>query len=348
MDSLTKKQTTMILEDCNYVLDKYCFSWDNLREKKLFLSGGTGFFGKWFLHAFLHINRILQLDSTITVLSRAPEKFINENTCFAELEELHLIMGDIRSFVLPNNSYDYLIHAATPASAKLAAENPDEMYSIIVDGTKHVLDFAKHTGVKKILLTSSGAVYGIQPPDLTHISENYLPDPVTTYGIGKLESERLCIESGIDTAIARCFAFVGPFLPLDIHYAIGNFIRDALEGNTITVKGDGRPYRSYLYAADLMVWLWTILLEGVPGTAYNVGSENAVSIAELAKIVSEYFTPKTKIQILGKSNNDVAAPRYVPDTSKAHNELNLRQSLLRDDGIQRTIEWRKKNNPIKS
>ena len=123
---------------------------------------------------------------------------------------------------------------------------------------------------------------------------------MTGYGKGKLESERLCIESGIDTVIARCFAFVGPFLPLDIHYAIGNFIRDALEGKDITVTGDGRPYRSYLYAADLMVWLWTILLEGVPGTAYNVGSENAVSIAELAKVISKCVSTNIGYNIIGK------------------------------------------------
>ena len=156
----------------------------------------------------------------------------------------------------------------------------------------------------------------------------------------------------VNEGISHIFELTGE---ANTHLLDSTFGRDILSvyqftinKNTITIKGNGRPYRSYMYTADLMCWLWTILLEGKTDEAYNVGSEDAMSIAELAKIVSEYFTPKTKIQILGKSNNDVAAPRYVPDTSKAHNELNLRQSLLRDDGIQRTIEWRKKNNPIKS
>lgn len=329
----------IILEDCKNILKRSRCNYNKLANKKLFITGGTGFFGKWFLHSFLSINKILQLDASITVLSRSSEKFISNNPCFAEQSEIKFVSGDIRDFVILDNSYDYLVHAATPASAKLESENPEEMYSIIADGTKHVLDFAKQTGVKKILLTSSGAVYGIQPPDLPHISENYHPDPVTTYGIGKLESERLCIESGIDTAIARCFAFVGPFLPLDIHYAIGNFIRDALEGNTITVKGDGRPYRSYLYAADLMVWLWTILLEGVPGTAYNVGSENAVSIAELAKVISKCVSPNIGYSIIGKPDLHTPAPRYIPNTEKARKELGLKQSYSLTDSIKRTIQW---------
>ena len=339
MNSFSGKQGMLLASDLAFTASECCSFADKLRNKNIFLTGGTGFFGKWFLHSFLHFNRSLKLNASMTILSRCPERFLKENCCFIGDEALSFVKGDVRDFVVDHNSYDFLIHAATPASAKLEAEDPDEMYSIIVDGTKHVLDFAKQTGVKKILLTSSGAVYGVQPPELLQISEKYDPDPVTGYGKGKLESERLCIESGIDTVIARCFAFVGPFLPLDIHYAIGNFIRDALEGKDITVTGDGRPYRSYLYAADLMVWLWTILMEGVPGKAYNVGSENAVSIAELAKVISKCVSPNIGYSIIGKPNPDTPAPRYIPDTNKARAELGLRETCSLIDGIKKTVEW---------
>ena len=272
----------------------------------------------------------------MTVLSRSPEKFLKDNPCFSNKDGIQFIQGDVRDFPCTRGDHDYLIHAATPVSA---TENDDETYSIIVEGTKHVLNFAKQAGVKKILLTSSGAVYGKQPPELSHISETYQPQPTTAYGMGKLVAERLCLECAIDTSIARCFTFVGPYLPLDIHYAIGNFIRDAMNKNTITIKGDGRPYRSYMYTADLMCWLWTILLNGKADEAYNVGSEDAMSISELAKIVSECCPPAVKCEILGKPDFNVPAPRYIPNTEKAQKELGLKQKYLLPDSIKRTVQW---------
>jgi nucleoside-diphosphate-sugar epimerase len=102
------------------------------------------------------------------------------------------------------------------------------MYSVIVDGTKRVLEFSRQAGVQRILYVSSGAVYGFQPRELSHIPETFQCNPVTVYGKGKMKAEQMCLDSGIETVIARCFAFVGPWLPLDSHFAIGNFIGNCL------------------------------------------------------------------------------------------------------------------------
>ena len=258
----------------------------------ILLTGGTGFFGK-------NILRKLKDDVNLTILSRDPDKFVNK---FPELikdsNNVAFIKGDIRDFKLsPDIEFDYVIHGATEASAKLEKENPQEMYSVILDGTKHLLNQITGRGVKRLLFISSGGVYGRQQPELSHIPETYSPSPLTSYGKGKLEAERLCLGSGISTSIARCFAFAGPYLPLDTHFAIGNFILNGIRNEPIIIKGDGSPYRSYMYADDLVEWLWAILINGKIGEVYNVGSEEAISIADLAHLVSSCFLVKPEVKI---------------------------------------------------
>ena len=232
-------------------------------------------------------------------------------------------------------------HAATPASAALERDDPAEMYSIIVDGTRRVLEFARRCGAEKLLLTSSGAVYGVQPPELEQIAETFPTAPVTAYGRGKAEAERLCLESGIPAVIARCFAFVGPYLPLDAHFAAGNFIRDALAGRPIVIRGDGRPYRSYLYASDLVKWLWTLLDRGEAGRVYHVGSGRAVSIAELARIAAGLVEPALPVEVLSPAGEGLP-PRYVPDISRAGRELGLRVETDLEEALRLTFEFHRK------
>jgi nucleoside-diphosphate-sugar epimerase len=192
-------------------------------------------------------------------------------------------------------------------------------------------------------------VYGRQPADLTHVPEDYLgaPDPLdpfTAYGQAKRASEFLCAAyaqtHGLEVAIARCFAFVGPHLPLDVHYAIGNFIRDALRGGPIHINGDGTPRRSYLYAADLAVWLWTILFRGESGRAHNVGSDADLSIRELADEVRKAVAPRAEIQIANRQSPTANRPeRYVPDIARARTELGLDVWISLPDSIIRTAAW---------
>jgi dTDP-glucose 4,6-dehydratase len=221
------------------------------------------------------------------------------------------------------------------------------LFQANVQGTAKVLELSQQCSAKKFLFTSSGAVYGKQPPEITHLPEDYTGAPLTTdstsaYGQGKRASEFLCATtatSGFEVKIARCFAFVGPRLPLNSNFAIGNFIRDALRGNSIHIMGDGTPYRSYLYAADLAIWLWTILFKGQSCYPYNVGSENDLSIGELAKIVSEIIAPNLSIEIAKERIRNMPAERYVPMVQRAKNELGLQEFIKLPEAIQRTARW---------
>jgi dTDP-glucose 4,6-dehydratase len=178
---------------------------------------------------------------------------------------------------------------------------------------------------------------------LFHVPESYAGAPDTcaaqsAYGEGKRAAELLCILSGLDAKIARCFAFVGPGLPLDQHFAVGNFLRNVLNGEPIRISGDGRPWRSYLYAADLTAWLWTILFRGTPGRMYNVGSEQALTISETAGYVSKLVAAPPPVLIAGKASEG-PAPRYVPCTARARLELGLWERISLSGALQRTFDW---------
>ena len=322
--------------------------WDELRGQRIFITGGTGFFGCWLLESFAWANDKLDLDAAALVLTRNPEAFRSKAPHLAAHPSIQFHMGEVRSFEFPAGEFSHVLHAATEASEKLNAENPLLMLDTIVEGTWHTLEFARQCGAKKFLLTSSGAVYGKQPPEMTHIPEDYaggpdLADPRSAYGEGKRAAEMLCAlyakQFGLETKIARCFAFVGPYLPLDIHFAIGNFIQDGLAGGPIQVKGDGSPCRSYLYAADLVIWLWTILLRGETCRPYNVGSEYDLTIAELAHIVADCFEPAVEVRIARMPIPSHAVDRYVPDTRLAQRELNLRPTVELITSIRQTIQW---------
>jgi len=258
-----KHAPTPSLEDQQLILEGRDSLWEELRGRRVFITGGTGFFGVWLLQSFAWANQEFGLGAEAVVLSRNWQAFCVKAPQLAADPAISCHAGDVRDFAFPTGHFSHVIHAATEASAKLNDEDPLLMLDTIVQGTRHTLDFARHCKAENFLLTSSGAVYGRQPPDLTHIPEDYLvapdaTDPHSSYGQGKRMAEHLCVlyarQYGIEAKIARGFAFVGPYLPLDIHFAVGNFIRDGLRGGPIVVSGDGTPYRSYLYATDLAIW----------------------------------------------------------------------------------------------
>jgi nucleoside-diphosphate-sugar epimerase len=333
-------------DDLEHILSKTRGLFKHVYKKRFFITGGTGFFGSWLLESFAWINESLKLDSSALVLSRNPEDFKNNNPYFKKIKSVQFLKGDMRSFRFPAGQYHYIIHAATD-------DNPDasflDLFKNNIAGTQRVLDFAKVCQNEAFLFTSSGAVYGEQPPGMLRIPEDYQGAPATgkvnsAYGESKRISEFYCLnyarEFGINVKIARCFAFLGPNLPLDINFAAGNFVKDALLGGPIHVKSDKCVYRSYLYAADLMIWLWTILFRGKTSKPYNIGSSKACSILELADLVARTFSPGIEIKIKNKTKNNCwPVKRYIPDTSLAQKELGLRQFISLEDSIRKMINF---------
>lgn len=337
-------------QDLDHIFTHTGHLWEALRGSSIFLTGGTGFVGTWLLESLLWANDKLDLGVTVVVLTRNPERYRLNSPHLAGHPAVRLLQGDVTGFAFPEGEFPFVIHAATEPGFAPNLENPLSTFDIDFAGTRRVLDFAKGHGVRRFLFTSSGAVYGKQPSDLSHIPEDYAGAPLTTdvnsaYGQGKRASEfMIAMYShiyGFDAMIARLFAFVGPLLPLDANYAVGNFIRDALNGGPIRIQGDGTPYRSYLYAADLAVWLWTILLRGQSSRPYNVGSSIDLSILELAHEVAKMATGKVEINIALTPVSGVSPSRYVPETSRARQELGLTVKIGLPEAIQSTMDWQR-------
>lgn len=331
--------------DLSEILARTESIWTQLKGQRILITGGTGFFGRWMLASIAYANDNLDCGIQVTVMTRDPESFIAN---FPECEQynFHLHRGDLRYANFPPGTFPTIIHLATDPGY-LPKEEHLNIIDGTINGTRRLLDFAsKQADTENFLYCSSGAIYGSTTEEQP-IKENYsrAPDctsPESLFGTTKRLTEQLCTQHasqfGLKVKIARCFSFVGPHLPLN-HYAIGNFLQSALKNEDITIEGDGSPIRSYLYMSDLTVWLWQILLRGTSGTAYNVGSDQAYSIKEVAELVQSNINPTIEVDIKNKKNKYQSRSCYVPNIDKARNELGLEVNVSLTDALQRHILW---------
>jgi dTDP-glucose 4,6-dehydratase len=346
-------------DDLTHILHLAHASFLTLRHANLFITGGTGFFGHWLLESLLHANRELDLQLRATVLTRNAAAFRANSPHITSNSAITLLEGDIATFTFPTEPHTHILHAATDSGGKQSSQSPEDLAASILTGTQHVLDFAHTTGATRLLYTSTGAVYG-RSTQLLHTPETYpIPAlPPNSYESAKLAAENLCLSHpALNPVLARCFAFVGPHLPLDAHFAIGNFIGAAIAGQPIHIKGDGTPHRSWLYMSDLAIWLWTLLTHGRPGLAYNVGSDDGMTIAEAAHLTASLLFPfrseakepassdrhHVPIQIDGNPNPAAPLNNYVPDITRARSELGLEVTIPLPEALRRTAAWHQNN-----
>ncbi len=339
------------IEDLEHIFENTQDIWESFRGKSIFLTGGTGFFGKWLLESFIYANEKLALNSKITTLTRNPEAFIIDYPFYKEhTNSVQFVKGDILNYDFNlEEKFQFIIHAATAASEALNKSNPLLMMDTITIGTRKVLDFAITQPLEGFLFVSSGAIYGKQPWNQSHINEHdsfkiNINNSNSAYAEGKRIAELYCStyfeKYNLPIKIARCFAFVGPYLPLDTHFAIGNFIKNAINNEDIMIKGDGSTIRSYMYASDLMVCLWNLLINGELNSPYNIGSDQAISIKKLAENIKKISDKKIEVKVLGTPLNFRNIDIYCPNTSRIK-KLNLHQEIGINDSILKTLNFNK-------
>lgn len=314
------------------------------------MTGGTGWLGRCLLESMARANKAMGLGLSVALLTRAPQRFAASAPHLAGDPFLTLVAGDVRHFDFPAGKFTHLIHAAAPSAEEtFAGAAPLAKFDTLVLGTRRVLDFATQAGIHHLLFISSGVAYGNAPAP---VAEDNLLAPSTSapesaLGEGKRAAEFLCAataaERGWNASIARCFAFVGPFMPFGLHYALGRFIAQAMKGETITLTSDGSPVRSWLYDADLVIWLLALLLRDGPPRLYNVGSDEAMTLLEAARVVRDALNPGGEIAVLGQTNASVGNPArnvYVPDISRARGELGLDIWTPFPEAVARTGKWK--------
>ena len=330
------------------ISERESYAWSELDGENIFITGGTGFFGTALLYSLMEAKIKLDLNINLTVLTRNISSFKLKHPMLADSSFIKLLEGNVVNFNFPNQKFSKIFHlATTSASETFKGEDQHRKYKTLVDGTERVLQFAVKCNADKILFTSSGVVYGEFPEGMKPVKENYSGGLDTSSALsalaqGKRRAEFLISyyadKYGFDFVIARCFSFVGPFLPLDLHYAIGNFVLEALNKDIIEIKGDGKSYRSYLDVNDLTVWLLRLMSTKCKHSIYNVGSDQAVSILNLAEKIRNIISPSKEIKIHGDTTYTVgnfSRDYYVPNIDRAKNELDLDVWIDLDQAIRR-------------
>ena len=309
--------------------------------------GGTGFFGKAFLN-YIKLNNPNYINS-VTIVGRSAERFLNKNKEFTDIRNVNYIYGDILKDIsyLSKFNFTHVIHAAAD-STSVTELSDTQRYEQIVEGTKNVLNLVRdYFPMSKLLFVSSGGVYGKMLPNKksfseTDVLESDILDSSNIYAISKREAEHLCLnyhdKYNLNISIARCFWFSGIHLPLDVHFAIGNFVNDVNNNNNIIIKGDGESVRSYLDQDDLIEWFIEILKnDSFKNTIYNIGSEDSISIKDLAMLIKKLSNKKIDVEILNESNNNLRKTVYVPDCEKIRKKFNLVQKVSLSESIAKML-----------
>lgn len=321
----------------------------------LLVIGGSGFFGKSILSAYVRgrldnfgINRIKVISRTATRLKiDHPELIINDQI---ELYDL-----DINTCLdLPEA--DIVIYAVGEIDFSKKNYIDEKEINSKKSPITRILKTIQAKNKKSIVLyVSSGAVYGMLPSNIEKVCENYdgtssilkLSMGKYIYAKEKLNEELIIKkfgEKGLKVTIARCFSFIGEYLPRKQGYAIGNFIEDGINGREIVVKADHYVYRSYMHADDLVDWLITMALNANNKCPiYNVGSNEKVEVRELAGKIGKLFKQK----IISSTLKDKVVDNYVPDISLAEKKLGLSIKIYLDEAIGITAKSILKNKNLK-
>lgn len=338
----------IITEDLDFILASP-IDWEKFRDKTVLVTGAYGTLLSYVTYTLLRLNE-QGFNVTVIALIRNAEKARKIFGRFVASPHLKLFVHDLATPVELPDQIDYIIHGAGYGDPQNFVTNSTGVIIPNVIGTYHLLEFARTKKIKGFLFFSSGAVYGT-PLHGEEVTEKYQGildqlDVKNCYGESKRMAENLCRvwyeQYGIPTKMVRPVHIYGPTMDIDHDSrVVASFVKNVVSGQNIVMKSDGTAKRPFCYIADATTGFFKVLLDGVPGEAYNVGSDEAiVSIRELAEIVVAVF-PDKKLRVIqetaDQANATVRAYQMFMSSKKLE-ALGWKPSFSVREGIIRTVQ----------
>lgn len=322
--------------------------WNKLCGKSVVISGATGMIGSFFVDVIMHKNDCSGLGCKVTVLGRDESKALNRLPYFGRDDFSFEEMDVSDHGVCPRAMADFVVHLASSTHPRAYASDPVGTIEVNVEGLRNMLEYAavQHA---RLLCTSSVEIYGENRGDVERFDEHYCGyiDCNTMracYTESKRLGEALCqayrSEKDVDTVVARVARSYGPTLLPDDSKALSQFIHRALAGEDVVLKSAGTQRYSYLYVADVVSGLLSVLTAGVSGEAYNLADDTSdITLRELAELVARkgkstviFDTPD-----LHEAEGYSKATLALMDATKAHQDLRWKPAYGIEDGVSETL-----------
>ncbi len=344
---MRKSVENLIKNDCQKVLSHYPSEFlKKLKNQCILITGGTGFIGTWLVELLTFLNDKEEYNVKLILLSERAYDFGLKAPHLVNRRDITLLTKDIAGVIDLPAEITMIIHAAGSPDNRLHASDPLKVMRTITMGTEALLSSASRLpNLSKILNISSGLIYGSRNTDSREFNscgqESFSFN--NAYIEAKRYAETLCSVYGnqykLNIINIRPYAFVGPYQLVDRPWAINNFIGDYLNDCPIRILGDGETVRSYMYPSDMSLWILKLLADGHAGQSYNLGNPTSITLKSLAEKIASTMHKKLPVHVKYYQDHSLRNSRFVPDVSKAHNELGLKVTVEIDEALEHTLLW---------
>jgi UDP-glucuronate decarboxylase len=331
-------ESAVLKEDLELIHNSSFIDWEKLRGRTILVTGGTGLIGSTLINGLLYADLHQNLNITVIALVRDTEKakalFSRQSR---ESKALNFVRGSVERLPCMGQKVDYIIHGASPTASLFFAEHPVETINMIVEGTKNLLELGKKDKVASFVFLSSMEVYGAPNTDqLISECQGCSLDSMSVrscYPLAKRLCENLCAsytnEYGVPAKVIRLAQTFGPGVSVDDQRVFAEFSRNVLMGNDIILQTPGASKHCYLYTADAVTAILTVMLRGQAGNAYNAGNPKTYcSILDMAMLVRDRLgNGRTNVVLPHSENNLETIANKFPPTHKINLDVTKLVSL---------------------